>query len=68
MLANTGKPVFAWTFTPDNMGDIYQIALAAADSEEDLRQRPFFALFTTYQSPLQITDAGDRQRDVGGGA
>jgi trimethylamine--corrinoid protein Co-methyltransferase len=55
MLANTGKPVFAWTVTPDNMRDIYQIALAAAESEEDLRQRPFFALFTTYQSPLQIT-------------
>jgi trimethylamine--corrinoid protein Co-methyltransferase len=56
MVANTGKPVFAWAITPENMPDLYQIALAVAGSEDALRQYPFCALFTTYQSPLQITD------------
>ncbi|MBI5960132.1 MAG: trimethylamine methyltransferase family protein, partial [Chloroflexi bacterium] len=57
LIANTGKPVLGWTFTRENMADIYQIALAVAGSEESLRQQPFFGFFTTYQSPLQITDA-----------
>jgi trimethylamine--corrinoid protein Co-methyltransferase len=56
MVAHTGKPIFSWAITPENMRDIYQIALAVAESEESLRQYPFFALFTTYQSPLQHTD------------
>jgi trimethylamine---corrinoid protein Co-methyltransferase len=56
MLANTTKPVLPWAFSPDNVADIYQIALAVAGSEEALRQRPFMALFSTYQSPLVQTD------------
>jgi trimethylamine--corrinoid protein Co-methyltransferase len=56
MIANTGKPVLPWAITHDNIKDIYQIALAVAGSEDNLRQRPFFGLFTTYQSPLQLTD------------
>jgi trimethylamine--corrinoid protein Co-methyltransferase len=36
---------------------MYQIALAVAGSEEAFRQRPFFALFATFQAPLQHTDA-----------
>jgi len=38
------------------MSDIYQIALAVAGSEDAFRLRPFFALFATFQSPLQHTD------------
>lgn len=56
MLANTGKPVLPWAYSPDNVSDIYQIALAVAGSKEALRRRPFFALFATYQSPLVQTD------------
>lgn len=57
MIANTGKPVLPWAYSLDNVSDIYRIALAVAGSEEALRQRPIFALFATFQAPLQHTDA-----------
>src|SRR5512136_1457391 len=41
MIANTGKPVLPWAYTPENVQDIYQIALAVAGSEPALRERPF---------------------------
>jgi trimethylamine--corrinoid protein Co-methyltransferase len=56
MVANTGKPVLPWAYSLENISAIYQIALAVAGSEERLRERPFFALFSTFQSPLQHTD------------
>ena len=56
MIANTGKPVLPWAYTPDNVADIYQIAVAVAGSEQALRERPCLALFSTYQSPLVQTD------------
>ena len=56
MMANTGKPVLPWAYTPDNVADIYQIALAVAGSEQALRERPCLAFFSTYQSPLVQTD------------
>jgi trimethylamine--corrinoid protein Co-methyltransferase len=56
MIANTSKPVLPWAYSVENVSDIYQIALAVAGSEEALRQRPFLALFATFQSPLVHTD------------
>ena len=56
MLTNTGKPVLPWAYRPDNVADIYAIALAVAGSAEAFRRRPFFAFFSTYQSPLVHTD------------
>ncbi len=56
MIANTGKPVFAWTFTEDNLHDIYDMALAVAGDEEQMQRYPFWAYFTTYQAPLQHTN------------
>jgi len=56
MLINTGKPVLPWAYSVENVSDIYQIALAVAGSEEKLRQRPFLALFATFQAPLLHTD------------
>jgi trimethylamine--corrinoid protein Co-methyltransferase len=56
MVANTTKPVLPWAYAPQNVSDIYEIALAAAGSQEALRRRPFFAFFATYQSPLVHTD------------
>ncbi|MBL7064846.1 MAG: trimethylamine methyltransferase family protein [Anaerolineae bacterium] len=56
MIANTGKPVLPWAYSLENISDIYQIALAVAGSKEAFRERPFFALFATFQSPLQHTD------------
>ena len=44
MIANTGKPVLAWGYAPDNVQDIYRIALAVAGSEAALRERPFFGV------------------------
>jgi trimethylamine--corrinoid protein Co-methyltransferase len=55
MVANTGKPILPWAYSADNVSDIYQIALAAAGGQEALRQRPFFGLFATFQSPLVQT-------------
>ncbi len=56
MLINTGKPVLPWGYAPENVADIYAIALAVAGSEEAFRRRPIFAFFSTYQSPLVHTD------------
>lgn len=56
IIANTGKPILCWAYTLQNLVDIYRIAVAVARSEGALRQRPFFALFSTFQSPLQHTD------------
>jgi trimethylamine--corrinoid protein Co-methyltransferase len=56
MIANTRKPVLPWAYSWENVSDIYQIALAVAGSEEALRQRPFLAFFSTFQSPLIHTD------------
>jgi trimethylamine--corrinoid protein Co-methyltransferase len=56
MIANTTKPVLPWAYSSENVADIYRIAVACAGSEEVVRRRPFFALFTTYQSPLVQTD------------
>jgi len=55
MIANTGKPVLPWAYSLENVSDIYQIALAVAGSEEAFRECPFFALFSTFQAPLQHT-------------
>lgn len=56
-LANTSKPIMAWANTPATFTDIYQMAVAAAGSESALREKPIFALFTTYESPFKIADS-----------
>ncbi len=56
MIANTGKPVFPWAYSVENVSDIYQIALAVVGDEKSLRRRPCFALFATFQSPLVHTN------------
>jgi trimethylamine--corrinoid protein Co-methyltransferase len=55
LIANTVKPVLPWAYSPENVADIYQIALAVAGSETALRRQPFVGLFCTYQSPLVQT-------------
>jgi len=56
MVVSTTKPILAWAFAPQQVSDIYQMAVAVAGSEKALRERPFFAFFGTYQSPLVQTD------------
>jgi trimethylamine--corrinoid protein Co-methyltransferase len=55
MVANTGKPILPWAYSADNVSDIYEIGVAVAGGREALRERPFFALFATFQSPLVQT-------------
>jgi trimethylamine--corrinoid protein Co-methyltransferase len=56
MLTHTAKPVLPWAYSAANVADIYQMAVAVSGSEAAFRQRPYFALFSTYQSPLVHTD------------
>lgn len=56
-MANTTKPIVAWANSPACFTDIYRIALAVAGGESDLRAKPLFAYFTTYESPLKLADA-----------
>jgi trimethylamine--corrinoid protein Co-methyltransferase len=56
MIANTDKPVLPWGFSLDNVSDIYEIAKTVAGGEDELRSRPFFAFFSTFQPPLVHTD------------
>jgi trimethylamine--corrinoid protein Co-methyltransferase len=52
MVANSGKPLIAWANNLDTLDDIYQMAAAVCEGEEILRQRPIFAFFASYESPL----------------
>jgi trimethylamine--corrinoid protein Co-methyltransferase len=56
-LANTTKPIVAWANSPEAFRDIYQMAVAVAGGEDALREKPNFAYFTTYGSPLKLADA-----------
>jgi trimethylamine---corrinoid protein Co-methyltransferase len=55
-LANSSKPIVAWANTPETFRDIYEMAVAVAGGEEALREKPIFAYFTTYESPLKLAD------------
>ncbi len=56
-ITNTTKPVVAWANSPDAFEDIYRMAVEVAGGEEALRQKPVFAYFTTYESPLRLAKA-----------
>lgn len=55
-LANTSKPIIAWANTPETFMDIYRLALAVAGDETALQNKPLFAYFTTYESPLKLVN------------
>lgn len=55
-LINTTKPIIAWAGTPETLQDIYRMAVTVAGSEEAFREKPNFAFFTTYESPLRLAD------------
>jgi trimethylamine---corrinoid protein Co-methyltransferase len=55
-IANTRKPIVAWAHNTQNVSAIYQMAVAVAGGEAEFRERPTFALFSTYKSPLQHTE------------
>ncbi len=56
LIANTAKPIIAWAHEPANVAAMYRMAVAVAGGEAAFRERPIFALFSTYPSPLKHTD------------
>jgi trimethylamine--corrinoid protein Co-methyltransferase len=56
-LANSAKPIVAWVNNVATFDDIHQMAVTVAGSESALREKPIFALFTTYESPLKLADS-----------
>jgi trimethylamine--corrinoid protein Co-methyltransferase len=56
LLVNTGKPILAWAHKPANVVAMARMAAVVAGGEQALRDRPLFALFSTYPSPLRHTD------------
>ena len=56
MITHTSKPVLAWGYTPENLKDIYAVALAFRKGPREFRQYPNFGFFSTWQSPLMHID------------
>ncbi|MGQ9839906.1 MAG: trimethylamine methyltransferase family protein [Anaerolineae bacterium] len=56
LIANTGKPIIIWAHRAENVAAIYRMAAAVAGGEARLQERPLFAFFATYASPLHHTD------------
>jgi trimethylamine--corrinoid protein Co-methyltransferase len=52
MIANTGKPIVAWSYTLETCDDIYQIAVSVAGSEVAFRERPNYIFYAEPLSPL----------------
>ncbi|MBM4423770.1 MAG: trimethylamine methyltransferase [Chloroflexi bacterium] len=52
MIANTGKPIVAWSYTLETCRDIHQIAAAVAGGEDKLRQKPNYIFYAEPLSPL----------------
>jgi trimethylamine--corrinoid protein Co-methyltransferase len=52
MVTMSGKPIVAWANNRVTLSDITQIAAAVSGGEDALRQRPIFAFFAAYESPL----------------
>lgn len=56
MIASTRKPVVAWATEPELLARIYQVALTVAGGEAAFCDKPNFAFFATYESPLRLAD------------
>jgi trimethylamine--corrinoid protein Co-methyltransferase len=58
MIANTGKPIVAWSYSLETCRDIHQIALMVAGGEETFRQRPNYIFYAEPLSPLVASREG----------
>jgi trimethylamine--corrinoid protein Co-methyltransferase len=56
MITNTHKPIAAWANDIETLKAIYEIAKFVREDERDLIEKPNFAYFSTYHSPLQHLD------------
>jgi len=52
MMANTVKPIVAWSFSLESCKDIHQIALAIAGGEEEFARNPNYFFYAEPLSPL----------------
>jgi trimethylamine---corrinoid protein Co-methyltransferase len=52
MLANTSKPIVAWSYTVDTCRDIHHMAAAVAGGMQALAQRPNYIFYAEPLSPL----------------
>jgi trimethylamine--corrinoid protein Co-methyltransferase len=52
MMANTGKPIVAWSYTGETCQDIHAIAAAVAGGPEALKRRPNYIFYAEPLSPL----------------
>jgi len=52
MIACTGKPIVAWSYTEDGCRDIHQMAVAVAGGEEEFLKRPNYIFYCEPVSPL----------------
>jgi trimethylamine--corrinoid protein Co-methyltransferase len=52
MIANTGKPIIAWSYTLETCRDIHEIALAVAGSAAAFKQKPNYIFYAEPLSPL----------------
>lgn len=52
MIANTGKPIVAWSYALDTCRDIHQIASVVAGGSDALRERPNYIFYAEPLSPL----------------
>jgi trimethylamine--corrinoid protein Co-methyltransferase len=61
MIAHTGKPIVAWSYTLDTCRDIHQIAAAVAGGEAAFQQKPNYIFYAEPLSPLQSNqEAADK--------
>jgi trimethylamine--corrinoid protein Co-methyltransferase len=56
MITNTRKPIFAWANDVDTLKVIYEITWCVSRSKRVLNEKPNFAYFSTFHSPLQHLD------------
>ena len=52
MIASTGKPIVAWSYTGDGCRDIHRIATAVAGGEDAFVRRPNYIFYCEPLSPL----------------
>jgi trimethylamine--corrinoid protein Co-methyltransferase len=61
MIANTGKPIVAWSYDLNTCRDIHQIAATVAGGEQALREKPNYIFYAEPLSPLVASlEASDK--------
>lgn len=56
MIAQTDKPIVAWSYTKETCRDIHEIAMAVAGGEEAFQKRPNYIFYAEPLSPLTSSE------------